>query len=215
MAQTGDQRASDQKKLAIGVSIGLNYANLDANSSFPTFGPNDAAKLGPIAGGDIEYKFHQKISVQSGISYVNAGAKTEEFIATDDFGNIVGSFYFVQDLKYLEFPVVVRYKISVSSLDLFLTGGPNIGVLLSAKEEKHADYEGSPPYSENVKDMFNSINVILGVGGGALFPLGSSIDLRVEVKYGRGLVNQIKEEGDTRFQKSEDIRFISTVSYAL
>lgn len=214
-AQTADHRASEEKKLAIGVSIGLNYANLDANSSFPTFGPNDVAKLGPIAGGVVEHKFHDHISVQSGVLYVSAGAKTEEFIGTDEFGKVVGSFHFVQDLRYLEFPILLSYNFPISSLSLFFSGGSNIGVLLSAKEEKRADYESSPPYCENIKDKLKSVNIIISLGTGALFSLGPSYHLKLEVKYGRGLVNQIKEETEARFQKSQDIRLISTISFAL
>ena len=214
-AQTADQRAPDPKKVTIGVSIGLNYANLDAkHSAFPTFGPNDVAKLGSIAGGVIEYRFHDNLSAQSGILYVSAGAKTDEFIGTDDFGNELGKFRFVQDLRFLEFPLLLSYKIPVSRFKLSLSAGPNIGILLSAKQEFQADYETTFQSKIDIKDKLKPVNLMIGLGAGAIFPLGSAIDLRVEVKYGRGLVNQIEEE-NAGYQESRDIRLISNISHAL
>jgi hypothetical protein len=123
--QIAARRSPKYEKFAIGLSIGLNYANFNANSSFPAFGPYDEAKLGLMAGGVLEYNFRGNISAQTGILYVNAGAKTKEFTGIDVFGNEVGKFHFVQELKFLEFPILVNYNIPVSKLKLYLSAGSN------------------------------------------------------------------------------------------
>jgi hypothetical protein len=203
------------EKFTIGLRIGLNYANFNANSSFPAFGPYNEAKLGFMAGGVLEYNFRGNISAQTGILYVNAGAKTREFTGTDVFGNEVGKFHFVQELKFLEFPILVNYNIPVSKLKLCFSAGSNIGLLLSAKEKFESNYQSDIRHSMNIKDSMKSINVMFEIGGGAVYSIGFSYALEVEIKYGRGLTNQIIEYRTASSQKSKDLRLISTVSYNL
>jgi hypothetical protein len=213
--QIATHRLSKYEKFTIGLSIGLNYANFNANSSFPAFGPYDEAKLGFMAGGVFEYSFHGNISAQTGILYVNAGAKTEEFTGTDVLGNEVGKFHFVQELKFLEIPILVNYNIPMSRLKFCFSAGPNVGFLLSAKEEFRANYQSNIRHSVNIKDSMKFINVVFEIGGGIVYSIDSSYSLKVEIKYGRGLTNQISEERTASSQKSKDIRLISTVFYNL
>lgn len=207
--------SSKNEKFAIGLSIGLNYANFNTNSSFPAFGPYNEAKLGFVAGGVFEYSFHGNISAQTGIIYVNAGAKTKEFTGTDVLGNEVGKFHFVQELEFLELPILVNYNIPMSKLKLCFGAGPNVGFLLSARHKFKANYQSDFHYNMNIKDSMKSVNVMLEIRGGVVYSVGSLYALKVEIKYTRGLTNQITEYKTASSQKSKDLRHISTVSYEL
>lgn len=214
-AQIATHRSSKYEKFAIGLSIGFNFANFKANSSFPAFGPYNEAKLGFVAGGVFEYSFHGNISVQTGIFYVNAGAKTKEFTGTDVLGNEVGKFHIVQEMKFLEIPILVNYSIPMSKLKLCFGAGPNVGFLLSARHKFKANYQSDFHYNMNIKDSMKSVNVMLEIGGGVVYSIGSSYALKVEIKYGEGLTNQIIEDGTTNSQKSKDLRLILTVFHNL
>lgn len=202
-------RSPKYEKFAIGLSLGLNYANFNGNRLY------NETKRGFMAGGILEYFFHGNISAQTGIFYVSAGAKTEDFTGTNEFGNEVGKFYLVQELEFLELPILVNYNIPMSKLKLCLSAGPNLGLLLSARRKFKANYQSEFHYSVNIKDSMKSVNMMLEIGGGVIYSISSSYALKMEIKYGRGLTNQIIEVKTAGSQKSKDLRLVSTVSYDL
>jgi hypothetical protein len=67
----------------------------------------------------------------------------------------------------------------------------------------------------NIKDSMKSINIMLEIGGGAVYSIGSSYALKVGIKYERGFTNQIIEARTASSQKSKDLRLVSTVSFNL
>lgn len=208
-SQHADRSLPKDKKFAIGLSLGMNYANFNGNRLY------NEIKPGFMAGGVLEYFFHGSISAQAGVYYVSAGAKTEDFIGRDDFGNEAGKFHFAQELKFLEFPILLNYNMPVSKFKLCLNAGSNIGFLLSAREELRSNYQSNFHYSVNIKDRMDSINIMFEIGGGAVYSIGSSYALKVAIKYDKGLTNQISEERTTSSQKSKDLRLIATVFYKL
>jgi len=151
--------------------------------------------------------------VQSGVLFVSAGATTGDFTGTDEFGNELGKFRFVQDLRFLEFPILVSYKIPAGRFDFFLNAGSSVGVLLSAKHKFSADYPSSFQLDTDIKDRLKPVNIMVEFGGGVEFSMSSSYAFKIEMKYARGLTNQIDEEGTASSQKSEDICVVSTISH--
>lgn len=202
-----------EKKYALGVILGLNIASVNAAGQFLSFGPYNGTKTGLIAGGVLEYNFRKNFSVQSGVLFISAGATTGDFTGTDEFGNELGKFRFVQDLRFLEFPILVSYKIPAGRFGFSLSAGPSIGVLLSAKQKFSADYPSSFQLDTDIKDRLKPVNIMFDFGGGVEFPIGLSYAFKVEVKYARGLTNQVDEERTVSSQKSEDIRVVSTISH--
>lgn len=191
--------ASNAQEMKYGAKIGLNI------SSFK--GDSDANKTlkGPQIGGILEIKLIEKFYIQPEILFSMQGARME-------YGETDQNDYYEERVKaklnYLNIPVSIKYNV----YDKFtLLAGPQIGMLLSAKEEYN--YRGSfngviESISENsnIKNNLNPIAFSFNLGASYGFLDNFFIDAR----YNIGLSNISKMEddfGDTINLKNNVIQF--------
>lgn len=125
---------ANAQDVKFGVKGGLNFANLsgDFNGDGVT-----SFHVGALA----EFKLNEKFAVQPEILVSGQGS---------DFGE--GGFNSMLKLTYLNVPIMAKYYVIEK---LSLEAGPQIGFLLSAKNE-----------SLDVKDSFKSIDFGLNFGAG-------------------------------------------------
>lgn len=142
--------------LKFGVKGGLNLATLSDNGSGLNLRP--AFHFGIVS----EYRISNNFSIQPELLYSSQGQKYHG-----------GS---VLKLDYLNLPIIAKYYISENNI--YSEVGPQLGVLLSAKE-------GGGIGSFSVKENYRDIDFGFNLGLGYKFEGG----LNVNVRYYFGIAN--------------------------
>jgi opacity protein-like surface antigen len=155
----GIANAQDVK---FGVKAGLNLATFSGDA----VGEDVTMKAGFHAGGLVELKFTDKLSLQPEILFSQEGAK----IVQKGFdGTVTYTDEFKRNLSYVNIPVMLKYY-PVGGF--YLEGGPQAGFLISAKsknESTETDLDGnlSRFSSEtDVKDEYKSVDFAFNLGLG-------------------------------------------------
>jgi hypothetical protein len=169
-AKGQEKETSVNDVIKFGVKAGVNLANLTGD-----FDPS--IKVGFHVGGFMEYKVSKKFTIQPELLYSTQGAK---YNSTEVGDNISVSGETNIKLAYLNLPVMAKYYISNK---FSLEAGPQIGFLLSAKNE--FDFTGiylGEPISvsgeEDIKYDLNSIDFGINFGAGYDFNDKISLGLR-------------------------------------
>lgn len=144
-------------------------------------------------GGIIEFWLNDMLAIQANALYNMKGAKLEwnyeeTFFGTTYTYSTKETFKF----SYLSLPIFGKLAIgSEGSPRIFLIGGPEVGILLSAKADVKSQVEGSGLNQEqsgevDVKDESKSIEIVLNFGGGFEIPM-DQVTIFIEGRYGLGV----------------------------
>ncbi|MGL2963256.1 porin family protein [Flavobacterium sp. RSB2_4_14] len=165
-----EKETSGNDVIKFGVKAGVNFANLTASEDL-------TMKVGFHIGGFMEYKLSKKFTLQPELLYSTQGAKYQ---GSDALSGYIISGESNYKLAYLNLPVMAKYYVSSK---FSLEAGPQIGFLLSAKNE--FDYSGTllgEPISESgevdIKDDFNAFDYGINFGAGYDFNDKISLGLR-------------------------------------
>lgn len=146
---------SNAQGTKFGVKAGLNLTNLTGDLE-------DASSLvGFQVGGFAEFKLTEKFAIQPELLFSTQGAKNK-FTDFDD-----STYEYDTKLNYLNIPVLAKYYITEA---FSVEAGPQIGVLLSAKED-----------GEDAKDYYKSVDFGFNVGAGYNFTENLSVGLRYTI----------------------------------
>ncbi len=166
----------------------------------------------PFAGIFGEYPLNENTSLTVEFLYSRKGFKDEISYSMNNIYYIGDSFTYSENdelkLDYLEIPVLAKYKIANS---LYITGGPYIAMLLSAKSSysytstyTYAGYEfsdsdeGEEDVKENVSSTdFGFIAGIEGMMGNFIFG----------ARYSMGLTNAFPYAADEKSHKISSFSF--------
>ncbi|ESU26958.1 hypothetical protein FLJC2902T_22980 [Flavobacterium limnosediminis JC2902] len=168
---------AQDKQMSFGVKGGLNVATLTGDVE------NVKSLVGAHIGGFMEYKLNDKFAIQPELLFSMQGAKSE-FTFSDGFDT-----YNVEStvkLNYLNLPIMAKYY---ATEKLAIEAGPQVGFLLSAKNE--AEVSGFGSEEVDIKDETNSIDFGLNLGLGYDFTENISAGAR----YNFGLSNIDDSEG--------------------
>lgn len=144
--------ASAQVPVGFGVKAGMNSTNLKFSGDGFNFNPD--SKIGFYAGLLADIGVSTNFSVQPEAMYALMGAKS----GSDKL-----------NLSYVNVPVLLKYK----TQGLSLVAGPQIGLLVSAKED-----DGSN--NTDVKDEFKSTDFGILIGAGYTTLSGFGFDARYQ-----------------------------------
>jgi hypothetical protein len=117
---------------------------------------------------------------------------------------------FVQNLDYLEVPLVINYKVLNKRFSIKLSGGLSPGILVNNRS--YFDLEGEKiqtGFTENIKPMI--YNSVVGLGMGYDISTKLSINLSPTFKYSLSPVNS----GSTLNYHPYSISFFTGISYKL
>ena len=151
------------QEIKFGVKGGLNLADLGGDSGDTDF------RLGIHAGGFVSIPVLTNFRVQPEILYSQQGAQA-------DFGSDE------QKYDYLNIPVMVKFRLTKN---FNLHAGPQLGILLSAKEEFRGD-------EEDVKDTLTSTDIGVGFGLG----YETSDNVSIDVRYNLGITDIVDDTID-------------------
>ena len=147
--------------------VGLNLATM-TNSD----GGN--MKPGLNIGVAAEFPLNPQFAIEPGIYYSMQGIKVSESGATAKFKN-----------DYLNIPIYAKAYLYEG---LYAFAGPQFGFLVGSKISAS---EGKVSGSVKTKDLYNKVDVALGLGLGYQFSSG----LLVSMNYNIGLTNILSDDG--------------------
>lgn len=138
---------------------------------------------GPIAGLSLQYNLSGHLGLRSGAGYQQKGSSTD-ITFTDNIGNVLGTGAVRSELRYLSFPLMLRYGFG-DKLRVSAGVGGYVGILLSAQQT----YRGFDFPDATITKNFEGTDIgLCGSISGAL-ALGQKISLSLEARYDKGLTN--------------------------
>ncbi|MBN2173859.1 MAG: PorT family protein [Bacteroidales bacterium] len=185
---TGTLVKGQESRFSIGIEGGPGISSLRGNEWVENF--YDPA-LSYTLGLSAEYALNNLLSIRSGVTYEAKGAKAN-VTYTDVNGNTTGNGKFEERFNYLNFPLMLRYKVG-KKVKCFINTGPYIAVLLKeiTRAEAFGDFRG---FESNNSDLYKKIDFGITAGIGAIFPLNDKISISTEIRDNFGLANLSKQE---------------------
>lgn len=158
---------ANAQQTRFGIKGGLNVTSFAGGNYY------DAKSLvGFQVGGFAEIKIIERLSIQPEVLFSTQGAKFDGGSAAD----------YDDKLNYINVPVLAKFYITKQ---FTVEGGPQLGFLVSAKRE-----------SNDVKDIYKSVDTGFNFGAGYNFTDNVSVNLRYTV----GLSNIADYNTDTAQQ---------------
>ncbi|MET0945252.1 MAG: porin family protein [Flavobacterium sp.] len=164
---------SNAQEVKFGVKAGVNFANLGGDA-------DGSSLTGFHVGGLAEIKLSDKFAIQPEILYSAQGSDFSE----DGFDDEL-------KISYLNVPVMAKYYVIDK---LSIEAGPQVGFLLSAKEE-----------GEDAKDFLNSVDFGVNFGAGYDF----TENFFAGVRYNVGLSNVADTEDSDDFKMNNSVFSVS------
>ncbi|WP_299222001.1 porin family protein [uncultured Aquimarina sp.] len=159
---------AQEESIRFGAKAGLNLANITGDQT-DELSTRTSFHIGAL----VEIPLSDKFALQPELMYSAQGAKFEfsEFGFTDES---------TVKLDYLNIPVMAKFYVVEG---LSIQAGPQLGILLSAKDEGEDSIDGE--YEEDIKDFVSSIDLGLNFGLGYQLEAG----IFFEGRYNLGLTN--------------------------
>jgi hypothetical protein len=173
----------------IGFSAGLNTSKV-SSSDIAGFSPNfksiDGTRIAAIA----EFEITEKFSLQPEIAYTSRGFKIKEGIDLKLFGfDLPLGVEAVTKFKYVEVPLLAKYKFGDKAVKAYIVAGPSIGYATKGKIKTQANFILDIPLtSSDINLQSNNIQRFdfSGViGAGLDFNVGNG-SLFVDARYTHG-----------------------------
>lgn len=192
---------AQNQKVKLGVKAGLNISTL----TFDESELKSSNKPGFTAGAMAEIPLTKKFSVQPELLFSQQGTKTS--FSDPDVTNSV--YKGTIELNYLNIPVMLKYYLVEG---LSLQAGPQIGILLKAKNKYQDNFLGYENHeSLDLKKYSSGIDTSVNLGLGYQFKDKFYTDLRYTISY-----SNIFKEGDPNHFINNDLKnrvFQITVGY--
>lgn len=159
------------------------------------FSDNDSneydSKAGVIIGAFLEIPISEKFSVQPELMYSGQGSQQTIYTTTEEDGITTTDYRkFKYNFNYLNIPVLAKYHVTD---DLSLLAGPQLGVLLSAKDKIDTDNIGDGEVEVDISSLAEPIDFSFSFGIGYEFGDHFLIDAR----YNMGLTNVVDSNDET------------------
>jgi hypothetical protein len=177
------------KPFRFGARVGVN----SASTSEDVENLDKKRRNGFGVGLFFDYYFIPVVVVQVNAIYNQKGVKFEGGESGQGFSY---TFKSTEKLAYLSIPVLVRYALSRGKgIVPFITAGPELGILLSAKvkSETSGDFVEAGESEDDIKDNLKSTEFAVNFGGGVEIPL-QAIIIIVDLRYALGLTKIHKSD---------------------
>jgi hypothetical protein len=174
-------------QVKLGINLGPNFANrnITSNISFDEYLWEIEGKAYFFGGILAEFKINDMFYIQPEVNFLPKGVISK--------GRFIASSKYTPDNKldnisnYFEIPINVLAKFNVSNFTPFIFAGPSLSFLSEAKAIDDSGYE------YDISEFYKKFDFSINFGGGIEFPILSSVDLFIMVRYSLGLINIDKE----------------------
>lgn len=142
-------------------------------------------------GAKIDYRFSDKIGLQTGLVFADRVYKTIESPPTfiNPPTDAITSSYLSFHYKYLDIPLRVKYNFpSQTKLNFFLAGGVTTSIFLSYSKDIHTQTNTDWTISKDKKSIgYDRLNFFAVLGSGVEYSLSSKVSIRTSVNMEYGL----------------------------
>ncbi len=173
---------AQEETIRFGAKAGVNFASLNGDGTDDLDG-----RTGFHLGAVVEIPISEKFAFAPELVYSTQGAKFEESF---EEGGIVFSEESTLKFDYLNLPLIAKYYVGEG---FSIHAGPQIGFLLSAKDEGEVNNNGEiVEFDDDIKDGLKSVDFGLNFGAGYQLPAGIFFDAR----YNLGLTDLADDRPD-------------------
>lgn len=152
----------------LGLTAGLNMASINGDDT-----DNYSARSGMFFGGIAELCATNNFAIQPELLYSMQGAEYTQSDGTN--GKL--------KLDYINLPIMAKFKLVD---DLYVQGGPQIGFLISAKNEFNSSSDSG---NEDIIDRMNSLDLSANIG--LAYQLDNGLIFGARYNYGLSNINDI------------------------
>jgi hypothetical protein len=197
--------------LEYGIKAGVNLSSFNYKSSFSDGVPADAISINLtgnrttfIGGGFITIPISGGFKLQSELLYAGLGGKKYQTTIFD--ANSSESDSLNLKFSYLAIPVLAKYRFGQSGFSVL--AGPQIGILLSAKDDL---------YGTDIKSTFKDTDFSGVVGAEYALPIGINFSARYQLGFSNILKGQTSGTTTTGTYSTslKNNAFAITVGYKL
>jgi len=168
--------------VTVGAKGGMVFSDISPRDSGPA--AELERKYGPSLGGFASWRLNEFFAIQGEALYVSKGFSYGESEATDDAGNLLGTFETLGVVDYAEIPILLHVSPPLQgALRPGVLVGPAVSFKLRERQKTTGAVEGS-----DQTDFFKDTDFGVAVGADVRFPTGPGWSL-IEVRYTHGLVD--------------------------
>ena len=150
--------ASLFSQVNLGFSAGVNASKV-SSGDFAGFSPNFKSIDGSRLAALVEIELTDKFSIQPEIAYTNRGFKIKEGLDLKLFGfDLPLGVEAVTKFKYIEIPLLAKYKFGNKAVKAYVIAGPNFGYATKGKLKTKANFIIDIPISSSEINL-NSNNI--------------------------------------------------------
>lgn len=153
----------------VGVEVGAGFFKFQGTEERPLL-PLETL-IGFVGGFQGIVPIGDNIGVQAGIEFANKGASWGDQVATDNNGNVIGTFKTQHSVQYVEVPVYARYAMATESL---VSPHVTLGPTFSFEMSEQVKFTGATDRSYDVSYLKS-------------FDFGGAVGLGADVQAGPGL----------------------------
>lgn len=188
-----------------GIEVGVNFSTLryDLEGSPLLDAWEQGWRSSFTAGATLEIPFGTRFSLLTGIRYVQQGNQVK-FDVTDPSPQ-VGEFEIISD--YLSFPALLTWR-PFDSRRFFISLGPEIGLLRSARSEIETSVPPTPRQEQDIEDMLEGTNLWLDAMAGYEFPALGHVGV-LSLRYTHGLTGAAQEDEWISDWKTQGIELLA------
>lgn len=179
-----------------GVKVGTSIANQYLTTGM---GGGYEYKYGFTAGIFRETHLVEKLSLITGINYVQKGAK-DGIITTDETGNYLGTDYFTMHSNFVSLEILAKYGGNSDNFSPYIIAGGRMDVFASGKtviDARHITFDYHP-YLVSTNKTFGAT-----IGAGLDFKPSKRLTLFVEGTYNPDFTNLGEKEYTTGYKYTE------------
>jgi len=183
-------------RLGVNTSLPRTIYSLGTSSTIDSVSKNRTYKVGFQIGGGVDWNIDDRWSLCLGINYSKKSFKSSFF---DDYEGYRGTFTEKQD--WFDIPLYLKYSFSDSGkIRPFAYAGISANLLVEAKLSPEGSDLDAPTFGAtqssqspdiSIKNMRNSFNSSLIIGGGTKYKVGKNF-FYVDLRYMAGLTNIAK-----------------------
>ncbi len=168
-------------QVSLGLRTGVTKSNMSTISAIDAVTPDFKTITGTEIAAIAEIAISDKFAIQPELVYTTKGFKIKEGLGIDLFGfDLPLGLEAVTKLKYVEMPVLAKYKFGNNRLKGYISAGPSVGYAAKGKLKSRAKVIiDIPIYNTDINldnaDRFDiSANIGMGMslstkGGGQVF----------------------------------------------
>jgi len=165
-------------QILIGPKAGLSFGVLSISDQVSS--ATNSYRIGFLVGGVVEFRINDMFSIQAEPAYNQKGSD----ISFNPGGYQVET---KNRFGYLQIPLTFKVRLELLPLTPYVTIGPNVGFLLSAKAE--SNFISPTPVEYDEMSNYKKTDFAIDLGTGCEYRMSPSLIYTADIRYSLGIFN--------------------------